>query len=69
MSPEVKFMKKSGAELTDADWVHEKFDGMDIEEKREFRKWLKATAEGGTRLMVQESWLELLLEQDHRKLH
>ena len=62
-------MKKGSVELTDADWVHEKFDAMDIEQKREFRKWLKATAEGGTRRKVRESWLDLLLEQEHRKLH
>jgi hypothetical protein len=62
-------MKKSRVDIADADWVHEKFDSMDIEQKREFRKWLKATAEGGTCLMVQEAWLDLLLAQEHQKLH
>jgi hypothetical protein len=63
-------MKKRSAELTDADWVHEKFDSIDIEQKREFRKWLKATAEGSAGcLVVQESWLELFLVQEHEKLH
>jgi hypothetical protein len=62
-------MKKRSVEVTDADWVHEKFDSIDIEQKREFRKWLKATAEGGTCVIVQESWLELLLAQEHQKLH
>ncbi len=63
-------MKKSSVELTDADWVHEKFDSMDIEQKREFRKWLKAAAEGRSEcLLVQEAWLDLLLAQERQKLH
>jgi hypothetical protein len=62
-------MKKRSVEVTDADWVHEKFDSIDIEQKREFRKWLKATGEGGTPLIVHEVWLDLFLAQEHQKLH
>jgi hypothetical protein len=61
--------KRKVVEMTDADWVHEQYDSIDIEQKREFRKWLKATGEGGTSLMVHESWLDLLLAQENQKLH